>query len=43
LVHDDYTGWLSLETHWRGPSGDKLEASTICARRVSEMIAAAAA
>ena len=43
LVRDDYTGWLSLETHWRGPSGDKLEASTICARRVSEMIAAAAA
>jgi len=42
LLRDGYQGWLSLETHWRGPSGDKLEASTICARLVREMIATAA-
>jgi len=30
LVHDGYKGWLSLETHWPGPGGDKLEASIIC-------------
>ncbi len=42
LARDRYNGWLSLETHWRGLSGDKLEASTICARRVGAFIAAAA-
>jgi L-ribulose-5-phosphate 3-epimerase len=30
LLHDRYTGYLSLETHWPGPGGDKLEASRIC-------------
>lgn len=30
LLADGYTGWLSLETHWPGPGGNKLEASTIC-------------
>jgi sugar phosphate isomerase/epimerase len=30
LVKDGYQGALSLETHWRGPNGDKLEASRIC-------------
>jgi sugar phosphate isomerase/epimerase len=30
LLEDDYTGWLSLETHWPGPGGNKLEGSTIC-------------
>lgn len=30
LVADGYTGYLSLETHWPGPAGDKLEASRIC-------------
>jgi L-ribulose-5-phosphate 3-epimerase len=30
LIQDGYTGWLSLETHWPGPGGDKMEASTIC-------------
>jgi sugar phosphate isomerase/epimerase len=42
LMHDGYRGWLSLETHWRGASGDRLEASTICARRVRDMVTAAA-
>ena len=32
LARDGYRGWISLETHWTGPSGDKLEASLICGR-----------
>jgi L-ribulose-5-phosphate 3-epimerase len=30
LLKDGYAGYLSLETHWAGPGGDKLEASKIC-------------
>jgi L-ribulose-5-phosphate 3-epimerase len=30
LIKDRYAGYLSLETHWPGPGGDKLEASRIC-------------
>ena len=30
LIRDGYSGYLSLETHWPGPGGDKLEASRIC-------------
>src|SRR5258708_6196779 len=30
LLHDGYRGWLSLETHWPGPDGDKFLGSTIC-------------
>jgi L-ribulose-5-phosphate 3-epimerase len=30
LLNDRYTGYLSLETHWAGPGGDKLQASRIC-------------
>ena len=30
LRADGYTGWLSLETHWPGPGGNKMLASTIC-------------
>ncbi len=30
LLADGYRGYLSLETHWSGPGGDKLEASRIC-------------
>src|SRR4030095_7288611 len=37
LKQDGYQGWLSLETHWNGPSGDKLEASVICGRRLQEL------
>ena len=32
LWRDGYRGWLSLETHWSGPDGDKHQASRICAR-----------
>ncbi len=30
LLADGYRGHLSLETHWPGPGGDKLEGSRIC-------------
>jgi len=30
LLNDGYKGYLSLETHWAGPGGDKLQASKIC-------------
>jgi sugar phosphate isomerase/epimerase len=30
LAVDGYKGWISLETHWPGPGGDKMQASTIC-------------
>jgi sugar phosphate isomerase/epimerase len=30
LISDGYEGYLSLETHWPGPGGNKLEASRIC-------------
>jgi sugar phosphate isomerase/epimerase len=30
LLKDEYKGYLSLETHWAGPGGDKLQASKIC-------------
>ncbi|MGH9663827.1 MAG: sugar phosphate isomerase/epimerase family protein [Bryobacteraceae bacterium] len=30
LLADGYEGYLSLETHWPGPGGNKLEGSTIC-------------
>jgi len=30
LVADGYRGYVSLETHWPGPGGDKFQASVIC-------------
>ncbi len=30
LLADEYGGFISLETHWLGPGGNKLEASRIC-------------
>ena len=37
LRRDGYEGWLSLETHWTGPNGDKYEASTICGRNLRDL------
>ena len=34
LIRDRYRGWISLETHWTGPAGDKHEASVICGRNL---------
>jgi L-ribulose-5-phosphate 3-epimerase len=38
LVRDGYNGALSLETHWRGPDGDRLQASIICGRNLRELV-----
>jgi sugar phosphate isomerase/epimerase len=38
LVRDGYTGWVSLETHWKGPNGDKLEASRICGENLRRLV-----
>lgn len=37
LVQDGYAGWISLETHWTGPHGDKHEASLICGRNLKAL------
>ncbi|MGC9948744.1 MAG: sugar phosphate isomerase/epimerase family protein [Bryobacteraceae bacterium] len=37
LADDGYKGWISLETHWQGPNGDKREASVICGRNLRTM------
>ncbi|MEO8370078.1 MAG: sugar phosphate isomerase/epimerase family protein [Candidatus Solibacter sp.] len=37
LTANGYKGWLSLETHWGGPGGDKHEASMICGRLLVEL------
>ena len=38
LVRDGYRGWISLETHWPGPGGDKLQASQICGRTLKSWV-----
>jgi sugar phosphate isomerase/epimerase len=38
LKSDGYAGWISLETHWRGPGGNKLEASRICAKNLRSLL-----
>jgi L-ribulose-5-phosphate 3-epimerase len=38
LERDGYKGWISLETHWTGPKGDKFEASVICGRKLRELV-----
>jgi L-ribulose-5-phosphate 3-epimerase len=43
LRRDGYSGWLSLETHWTGPNGDKFEASTICGRNLRSLVSRPAA
>jgi len=41
LVADGYKGSVSLETHWGGPGGDKFAGSTICAKSLKRLVAAA--
>jgi L-ribulose-5-phosphate 3-epimerase len=41
LVRDGYRGSISLETHWKGPNGDKFQGSMICGRALNEMVHAA--
>src|SRR5262245_24562521 len=38
LARDGYTGWISLETHWKGPDGNKLEGSKICGRSLRALV-----
>jgi sugar phosphate isomerase/epimerase len=40
LKRDGYSGAISLETHWRGPDGDRLKASTICGQNLRELVKA---
>jgi L-ribulose-5-phosphate 3-epimerase len=41
LVNDGYKGYISLETHWPGPGGDKHLASMICGRNLKALVAVA--
>jgi L-ribulose-5-phosphate 3-epimerase len=41
LVNDGYKGYISLETHWPGPGGDKHMASMICGRNLKALVAVA--
>ncbi len=40
LLADGYDGYLSLETHWAGPGGDKMLGSTICGWNLRGLAAA---
>lgn len=40
LVADGYKGYISLETHWPGPAGDKHAGSMICGRNLKALVAA---
>jgi sugar phosphate isomerase/epimerase len=40
LLDDGYRGAVSLETHWPGPNGNKMEASTICGWNLRGLLAA---
>ncbi len=41
LVADGYRGAVSLETHWNGPEGRKLEGSRLCALALRDLIESA--
>jgi sugar phosphate isomerase/epimerase len=41
LGRDGYRATVSLETHWKGPAGDKFQGSIICGRALNEMVRAA--
>jgi sugar phosphate isomerase/epimerase len=40
LARDGYAGAISLETHWRGNDGNRLDASLICGRNLRDLVAA---
>jgi sugar phosphate isomerase/epimerase len=42
LFEDGYRGWISLETHWRGESGNRLDASIRCTRHLIDLLGRAA-
>ena len=39
LASDGYRGTISLETHWKGPNGDKFQGSIICGRNLNALVA----
>lgn len=39
LARDGYAGWISLETHWPGPGGDKNAGSIISGRNLKKLVA----
>jgi len=41
LANDGYRGYISLETHWPGPGGDKHQGSMICGRNLKSLVAVA--
>jgi L-ribulose-5-phosphate 3-epimerase len=43
LARDGYRGAISLETHWKGPNGDKFLASMICGKNLQNMVGHAGA
>ncbi len=40
LLDDGYPGYISLETHWPGPGGDKFEGSRICGWNLRGLVSA---
>ncbi len=40
LLQDEYRGYISLETHWQGPGGNKMEGSRICGWNLRGLAAA---
>ena len=38
LARDGYRGTISLETHWKGPNGDKFQGSLICGKNLQDMV-----
>jgi L-ribulose-5-phosphate 3-epimerase len=38
LARDGYAGWISLETHWPGPGGDKHAGSVICGQNLKKFV-----
>jgi sugar phosphate isomerase/epimerase len=40
LVSDGYQGYISLETHWPGPGGDKHAGSVICGQNLKALVTA---
>ena len=38
FARDGYRGGISLETHWKGPGGDKFQGSVICGRNLQDMV-----
>lgn len=38
LAREGYAGWISLETHWPGPGGDKSAGSVICGRNLKKLV-----